>query len=105
MKLHKGDMVKVITGKDKGKTGKILLMYTDKAKALVEKINMVKRHQKPSQRYKQGGVIEKESPIHVSNVMFYEEKAGKATRIGAKVVDGKKVRTSVRSGEVVGVKQ
>lgn len=105
MKLHKGDMVKVITGKDKGKTGKILLMYTDKAKVLVEKINMVKRHQKPSQRYKQGGVIEKESPIHVSNVMFYEEKAGKTTRIGTKIVDGKKVRTSVRSGEVVGVKQ
>lgn len=104
MKLRKGDIVKVITGKDKGKTGKILVVYRDKEKALVEKINMVKRHQKPSQRYKQGGVIEKESPIHISNVMFYDEKAGKTTRIGAKIVDGKKVRASCRSGEAIEVK-
>lgn len=105
MKIRKGDMVKVITGREKGKTGKVLKIYNDKGLLLVEKINTVKRHQKPTQRYRQGGIIEKEAPIHVSNVMFYDEKESKATRLRSKIVDGKKVRVSARSGEVIEMKQ
>ena len=103
MKLRKNDMVKVISGKDKGKTGRILEIDLKNQKVLVERVNFVKRHQKPTQRYRQGGIIEKEAPLHISNVMYFEEKAGKATRIGSKVVDGKKIRVSKRSGEVIAV--
>ena len=103
MKLRKNDMVKVITGRDKGKTGRVLEVDLKKQRVLVERVNFVKRHQKPTQKYRQGGIIEKEAPLHVSNVMFYDEKAGKATRVGAKVVDGKKARVSRRSGEVLTV--
>ncbi len=101
MKIRKNDMVKVLTGRDRGKTGRVIEVDEKKQRVLVERVNFVKRHQKPTQKYRQGGIIEKEAPIHVSNVMYYEEKAGKATRIGAKTVDGKKVRVSRRSGEVL----
>ncbi|HPQ80570.1 MAG TPA: 50S ribosomal protein L24 [bacterium] len=101
MKIRKNDMVKVISGREKGKTGRVIEVDTKNERVLVERVNFVKRHQKPSQRYRQGGIIEKEAPIHVSNVMFYEEKTGKATRVGSKDVDGKKVRVSKRSGEVI----
>lgn len=103
MKIHKNDMIKVITGREKGKTGRVIEVDLKKQRVLVERVNLVKRHQKPTQKYRQGGIIEKEAPVHISNVMLYEEKAGKATRIGAKVVDGKKVRVSRRSGEVLAV--
>lgn len=101
MKIRKNDMVKVITGREKGKTGRVLEVDLKKERVLIERVNMVKRHQKPTQRYRQGGIIEKEAPLHVSNVMFYEEKNGKATRVGAKVVEGKKARVSRRTGEVL----
>lgn len=99
--IKKNDTVRVITGKDKGKTGKVLLVDLEKGHVLVEKLNLVKRHQKPNQKHRVGGIIEKEAPINISNVMYYDEKAGKETRIGMKVVDGKKMRYSKRSGEVI----
>ena len=101
MKIRKNDTVKVIAGREKGKTGRVIEVDLKKQRVLVERVNFVKRHQKPTQKYRQGGIIEKEAPVHISNVMLYEEKAGKATRVGAKVVDGKKVRVSRRSGEVL----
>lgn len=102
MAIRKGDNVVVITGKDKGKTGKVIEVLRDEGKVLVERINMVKRHQRPTQLHKQGGVIEKEAPINISNIMLYDEKAAKGTRVGCKVLDnGKKVRVSRKTGEVI----
>ena len=101
MKIRKGDMVKVIAGKSKGKTGKVLLIDKKKDRVLVEKLNMVKRHQRPNQQHRQGGIIEKEAGIHISNVMYYDEKAANATKVGYKVVDDRKVRYSKKSGEVI----
>lgn len=101
MKIRKGDMVKVITGREKGKTGKVLSVLSGKSQVLIERVNFVKRHQKPTQKYRQGGIIEKEAPLHVSNVMYYDEKAGKASRIGAKIVDGKKARILKKTGESI----
>ncbi len=102
MNIRKGDMVIVIAGREKGKTGKVLELNEKKQSVRVERLNMVKRHQRPTQTQKQGGIVEKEAAIHISNVMLYDEKTGKGTRIGWKVLaDGKKVRVSRRSGEVV----
>ncbi|MFH0800319.1 MAG: 50S ribosomal protein L24 [Pseudomonadota bacterium] len=103
MKIHKNDMVKVITGKEKGKTGRVISIDREKGRVLVERVNMVKRHQKPTQQYRQGGIIDKEAPIQISNVMYYDEKAGRASRIGAKIVDGRKVRVAKATGEVIAV--
>lgn len=102
-KLHvkKDDKVMVITGKDKGKTGRVIVAYPRENRVLVEGINMVKRHTKPSPQNQQGGIIEKEAPIHVSNVMLIDPKSGKPTRIGYTVENGKKVRVAKRSGEVI----
>ena len=100
-KIKKGDKVVVITGKDKGKTGEVLRILVDENRALVQGINMVKRHTKPSAAG-QGGVVSKEASIHLSNVALADPKTGKATRVGFKVEkDGKKVRIAKRSGEVV----
>jgi large subunit ribosomal protein L24 len=103
-KLHvkKDDTVIVITGKDKGKKGRIIAAYPRLNKVLVEGVNIVKRHSKPSQQNPQGGIIEKEAPVHVSNVMLIDPKSNKPTRIGYKMLDnGKKVRVAKRSGEVI----
>jgi len=103
-KLHvkKDDMVIVITGKDKGKKGRVIAAYPRQNRVLVEGVNMVKKHQKPSQQYPQGGIIEKEAAIHASNVMLIDPKSGQPTRIGYKVLDnGKKVRVAKKSGEVI----
>lgn len=104
MKIRKGDMVMVTTGKDKGKTGKVLLVNCERERVLVERLNMCKRHQKPNQTSRQGGIVEKEALIHVSNVMIYDEKAQKATRVGMKMVNDKKVRVSRKSGEILDAK-
>ncbi len=101
MRIRKGDTVKIISGKENGKTGRVLRVNAEKQQVWVERLNMVKRHQKPTQTHRQGGIIEKEAPLHVSNVMYYDEKAGRATRIGMKDLEGKKVRYSKRSGEVL----
>ena len=97
--LKKGDLVVVIAGKDRGKTGRILQMLPVKNAVLVEKVNMIKRHTKP-QKDKEGGIVEKEAPIHASNVMFYDRDKG--VRIGKKFLeDGRKVRIARGSGEVL----
>lgn len=100
MKIKKGDQVIVITGRDKGKTGEVLKSMPKENKVIVQGINLVKRHTKPTQE-SAGGIISKEAPIHVSNVALIDPKDGKATRVGFKVEDGKKVRVSKRSGEVI----
>ena len=96
MKIKKGDNVVVITGKEKGKTGEVLEVYPNNDRVLVEGVNIVSRHTKPKSAQDQGGIIKKSAPIHVSNVMIFED--GKATRIAHKTIDGKKVRVSVKSG-------
>lgn len=99
--LKKGDSVVVITGKDKGKRGRILQVLPKENRVLVEKINMVKRHTKPA-RDNAGGIVEKEAPIHISNVMYYDATTGKGSRIGHKLLeDGRKVRVAQCSGEVL----
>lgn len=100
MKIKKGDNVIVLTGKDKGKTGKVLRSLPDLDKVVVEGVNIVKKHQKSRQQGKPGERIDKTVPIHVSNVALLD-KAGKPTRIGSKVINGKKVRVSVRNGEEI----
>ncbi|MBM7622338.1 50S ribosomal protein L24 [Bacillus haimaensis] len=99
MHVKKGDKVVVISGKDKGKQGVILESFPKKDRVLVEGINIVKKHAKPSQENPQGGIINREAPIHVSNVMPLDPKSGEPTRVGYKVVDGKKVRVATKSGE------
>ncbi|AIE58653.1 50S ribosomal protein L24 [Bacillus methanolicus] len=101
MHVKKGDKVMVISGKDKGKTGIILAAFPKKSRVLVEGVNIIKKHSKPSQANPQGGIISQEAPIHVSNVMPIDPKTGEPTRVGYKVVDGKKVRIAKKSGEVL----
>jgi large subunit ribosomal protein L24 len=101
MHVKKGDKVMVISGKDKGKQGVVLASYPKKDRVLVEGINVVKKHSKPSQVNPQGGILSKEAPIHVSNVMPLDPKSGEPTRVGYKVVDNKKVRVAKKSGETL----
>ncbi len=101
MHVKKGDTVKVISGKDKGKQGVILEAYPKQSRVLVEGINVVKKHAKPSQDNPQGGILNKEAAIHVSNVMPIDPKSGEPTRVGYKVENGKKVRVAKKSGEVL----
>ena len=100
--IKKNDEVMVIAGRDKGARGKVLKVVTGWDRVVVEGVNVVKSHQKPSQAHPQGGIIEKEMPIHVSNVMLLDTKANKPTRVKmGKNKDGKKVRISVRTGTVL----
>ncbi|MBE3595363.1 MAG: 50S ribosomal protein L24 [Candidatus Carbobacillus altaicus] len=102
MHVKKGDQVMVIAGKDKGKRGRVLAVYPKKERVLVEGINFIKRHTKPNQQNPQGGIITKEAPIHVSNVMPIDPKTGRPTRVGYKILeDGRKVRIAKRSGEIL----
>ncbi len=99
--VKKGDKVIVLTGKDKGKRGEVLEARPTESRVIVQGINMVKRHQRPSM-VQAGGVIEKEAPIHVSNVAHIDPKDNKPTRVGVKILDdGRKVRVAKRSGEVI----
>ena len=97
MKIRKGDEVIVISGKDKGKVGKVIKALPDEQRVIVDGVAVAKRHPKPSQANPQGGIIDK--PIHVSNVMAYDASAKKGSRIGYKFVDGKKVRILKSSGK------
>lgn len=102
-KYKKGDMVKVISGKDKGKTGKILKTIPDKDRIVIEKINFIKKHKKPDQKSK-GGVVEKEGSIHVSQVGLLCNKCNTAVRVRNKVLeDGKKVRICSKCSDVINV--
>jgi len=101
MKIKKGDKVQVMTGKDKGKKGTVVKVFSDKNKVVVEGVNIVKRHVKPGAVSKEGGIIKIERPISVSNVMYFDEKAKKPSRIGFKMENGKKVRISKKSKEII----
>lgn len=98
-KIKKDDMVKIIAGKDKGKEGKVIAVDTKTAKITVEGVNMATKHQKPSQANPQGGIVKKENPIDVSNVMLLVD--GKATRVGFRMEDGKKVRFAKKTGKTI----
>jgi large subunit ribosomal protein L24 len=101
MVLKKGDLVKVIAGKEKGKTGKILKTIAEKNRVVVEKINVVKKHKRPDAKGK-GGILEKESSIHASNVMLLCSKCNTGVRIGHQVLeDGKKVRVCQKCREIL----
>lgn len=99
MHVKKGDKVMVIAGKDKGKQGVILEAYPKESRVLVEGVNIVKKHAKPSQDNPQGGILNQEAPIHSSNVMPIDPKTGEPTRVGYKVENGKKIRIAKKSGE------
>ncbi|MFQ5736802.1 MAG: 50S ribosomal protein L24 [Thermodesulfobacteriota bacterium] len=101
LKIRKDDQVMVTTGKEKGKTGKISRVVPDKAVVYVEKLNIVKRHQKPSAKYKHGGIIEKEAPIAISNVMILCAKCKGPVRVGKRVDGDKRVRVCKKCGEVL----
>lgn len=90
MHVKKGDKVKVITGKDKGKEGVILAAFPKQDRVLVEGVNIVKKHVKPNQLNPQGGIVSQEAAIHVSNVMLIDPKSGEPTRVGIEIKDGKK---------------
>ena len=99
--LKKGDQVVVTTGKDRGKKGRILKIIPKRNSVLVESVNMVKRHTKP-QKDQEGGILEKEAPISISNVMYFDVTSGKGGRVGKKFLeDGRKVRIVCGSGEVI----
>lgn len=107
MRLKKNDNVIVIAGNDKGRTGKILKVYKDKNRVIVEGVNIRKRHTKASQKNPQGGIIEKEAPVNASNVMILDSKSNERTRIGSQILidenTGKRkiARKSVASGELL----
>jgi large subunit ribosomal protein L24 len=100
-RLRKDDQVVVVAGKDKGAKGKILKVLLDRDRVIVEGVNKVKRHTRPTQKLPQGGIIEKEMPIHASNVMLLDPKEDKPTRVRVQEQDGKRVRVAVRSGAVL----
>ena len=104
MKIKKGDQGIVTTGRDKGKQGEVLRAMPKTNKVVVQGVNMVKRHTRPSQT-NAGGIISKEAPIDVSNVALIDPETGKPTRVGFKVVDGEKVRVAKKSGKVIAVKK
>jgi large subunit ribosomal protein L24 len=101
--IRKGDKVVVISGSDKGKKGSVLKVFPKDARALVQGVNLVKRHQRQTQT-QQAGIVTKEAPIHLSNIAHADPKTGKATRIGLKTLgDGRRVRFAKKSGEVIDV--
>ncbi len=101
LKIRKGDRVVVITGRDKGKRGEVLKAFPKENRVIVQGVNLVKRHQRQSTQ-QEGGIIEKEAPIHVSNIAHIDPKTDKPTRVGCRILeDGRKVRVALRSGEVI----
>lgn len=102
-KIKKGDKVVILTGKDKGRQGTVTKVLPEEGRVLVEGINMVQRHTRPSQANPQGGIVNKEASLDVSNVAFVDPKTGEATRVGFRIEDGKKVRYAKKSGEVIDV--
>ena len=102
MRVKKGDMVVVVSGNDKGKEGKVLKVFPDKNRIIVEKVNLIKRHTRASRDLPQGGIVEKEGPINASNVMLVCPSTGRPTRIGKEILsDGSRARVSKKSGEML----
>ena len=101
-RLQKGDTVVVISGKDKGKKGKVMRLFADEGKVIVEGVNLVKRHMRPNPRMQQGGILEREQPLFASKVMLVDPSTGKGTRVRVKTDDkGVKTRVAVKSGEEI----
>jgi len=107
MRIRKNDIVVVISGDHRGRQGKVLKVFPEKNRVIVEGINLIKRHTRPSQRNQQGGIIEKEAPLHVSNVMLVDPKLGVPTRIGIQTINNSskasrnRVRVAKKSGEII----
>ena len=100
--VRKGDTVMVVAGKERGKKGKVLRVIPEKGRVEVHRLNMIKKHQRPTQKVRQGGIIEREGSIHLSNVMLLDPNSDKPTRVGMRALaDGKKVRVARRSGEML----
>jgi large subunit ribosomal protein L24 len=102
VKIKKNDIVKVTAGKEKGKKGKILMVFPREKKVIVERLNIIKRHTRPTQQMREGGIIEKEGKLHISNVMIVCNKCDKTTRVAMKILEnGKKIRTCKHCGEML----
>jgi large subunit ribosomal protein L24 len=101
LKIKTGDTVRIIAGDHKGVEGKVMTVDREKNKAIVEGANMVSKHEKPSAQNPQGGIVKKEAFIHISNLSLIDSKSGETTRVGYEVRDGKKVRFSKKSNEVI----
>lgn len=99
MKIKKGDLVVIITGEYKGVKGKVLKTYPKKQKVIVEKVNFMKKHTRPTQQNQQGGIIEREAPIDVSNVMIFDEKADNVTKAVFREINGKRVRVNKKNND------
>ena len=100
--VRKGDTVMVVAGKERGKRGRVLRVIPEKNRVVVERVNLIKKHQRPTQRIRQGGIIKREGPIHLSNVMLLDPTSGKPTRVGMRALsDGKKARVARKSGEII----
>ena len=100
--VRRGDTVGVITGRERGKRGKVLRVLTGKGRVLVEHVNMIKKHQRPTQKLRQGGIIEREGPLALSNVLVVCARCDKPSRTGVKILaDGRKVRVCKRCGESI----
>lgn len=101
-RIRKGDTVVVISGRERGKTGKVMSVDLRSGKVVVEKLNVIKRHTKPNQKAKQGGILEREAPLQISNVMFFCPVTQKPTRVGIRTqADGRRVRFSKKSNEIL----
>lgn len=101
LNIKKGDNVYVLSGEDRGKTGRVLKVITAKDRAIVEGVNFVTKATKPNAKHPQGGLVKMEAPIHVSNLALVDPKSGKPTRVGYRIEDGKKVRYAKKSGEEI----
>ncbi|HMR46463.1 MAG TPA: 50S ribosomal protein L24 [Bacteroidia bacterium] len=101
LKIKKGDIVKVIAGESKGKQGRVLEVFPETNRASVENVNIVSKHTRPNAQNTQGGIVKKEAPVNVSNLMLIDPKSGKPTRVGRKKEEGKLVRYAKKSGEVI----
>ncbi len=100
--VRRGDTVGVIAGKERGKRGKVLRVLQDKGRVIVEKINMIKKHQRPTPKVRQGGIIEREGPLHLSNVLLVCSRCDRPVRTGIKILaDGRKMRVCKRCGESI----
>ncbi len=99
--IRAGDKVQVISGKDKGKEGKVLRAFPEKQRVIVERVNLIKKHTRPSQRYRQGGIVELEGTIHVSNLMLVCPTCGQPTRVGRKREDGVRLRVCKKCGKEI----
>ncbi len=101
LKIKTGDLVKVVAGDNKGQEGKVLKVLIEKNKAIVEGVNLITKHNKPSAASPQGGIVKKEAALHISNLALIDPKSGETTRVGYRIEGDKKVRFSKKSNEVI----